>query len=156
MSAATHGLVTNPDEADIKLETSNRVISVTQFVDDVQSDPWFPKTLQCYECSLSSVSFPECGTCRNSMEELWTQRDNGWSCSGIDESGGCLSGCSQNGTSELLAGEESTTRSIFHLLQYEEMAITLLDGRDGVVTSVTLTTVKSAPEDHSRSWVQRA
>ena len=109
MSAATHGLVTNPDEADIKLETSNRVISVTQFVDDVQSDPWFPKTLQCYECSLSSVSFPECGTCTNSMEELWTQRDNGWSCSGIDQPGGCLSGCSQNGMNELLAGGKYDT-----------------------------------------------
>ena len=101
MSAASHNTITNPDDSKLKLG-SGKVVSLTQLVDDLQTSPTFPLSLQVYERSKILVTYPTCQKCNKDMDELATHRNNGWSCSGIDLPGGCLSNCSTEGVGELI------------------------------------------------------
>jgi len=96
MSAESHGLGNiNPKDQSLTLGTGSTV-SLTSFVDQIQCLPAFPKNLNVYQRELVTQQLPLCGTCTQPMEELFDTRDNGWSCSGLSEPGGCLSGCTND------------------------------------------------------------
>ena len=101
MSADSDTLHINPTDIQLTLGT-NQTVSLKAFVDDVQCIPSFPPTLQVYDRSLASVPRPSCGVCNQPMTELFKTRDNGWSCSGLSQPDGCLSGC-DNKESEVRA-----------------------------------------------------